>query len=92
MRDKHRSDSVVYGLYEWFALVNNQIDVLSTVCAVGEVIWVPLSFTFNDGFKYEVWGLSTSFDPAVFRVVRVLVSIRFISMERFFDDILMLFF
>jgi hypothetical protein len=86
MRDKHKADSVVYGLHEWFSLVNNQIDVLSTVCAVGEVIWVPLSFTFNDGFKYEVWGLSTSFDPAVFRVVRVLVSIRFISMERFFDD------
>ena len=86
IRDKHKSDSVVYGLKEWFAQANNQIDVLSTVCAVGEVIWVPLSFTYNNGFNYEVWGLSSSFDPAVFRVVRVLVSMRFISMERFFDD------
>jgi hypothetical protein len=85
VEDKHEDEPVIYGLWEWSCQLTNQLDTIAVISAAVEVIWVPL--TFGSGFRYEVWGVGADwFDPAVFRISRVLISARFISMERFFDD------
>ena len=83
VEEKHADEPVIYGLCEWISQVTNQLDTIAVTSAAFEVIWVPITF---GAFKYEVWGFGPWFDPAVFRVIRVFVSARFISMERFFDD------
>ena len=80
--ERHYDEPVIYGLWEWICQVSNQLDTLAVGSAAFEVIWIPYTF---GSFRYEVWGFGVTFDPAVFRVIRVLVSARFISMERFFD-------
>jgi hypothetical protein len=82
---RHYDEPVIYGLWEWICQISNQLDTVAVGSAAFEVIWTPISFG-EAGFRYEVWGFGLAFDPAVFRVIRVLVSARFISMERFFDD------
>ena len=85
VQEKHKEEPVIYGLWEWVCQISNQLDTFAIVTAAVEVIYVPI--TFSSGYRYEVWGVGLAlFDPAVFRVTRVLVSARFISMERFFDD------
>ena len=59
--------------------LSNAIDMAAAFTALVEIIWIPI--TFGD-FAYEVWGNGPLFDPATFRFLRVLVSIRFISMQR----------
>jgi len=57
----------------------NIIDLLASCSALAEIVWIPLSWGKP---AYEVWGMGTSMDPAVFRVMRILVAVRFISLQR----------
>ena len=57
----------------------NVIDLLAAFVALGEIVWIPLSWGKP---AYEVWGMGSFMDPAVFRVSRILVAVRFISLQR----------
>ena len=57
----------------------NIIDISAAAVALGEIVWIPLGWGKP---AYEVWGMSNLMDPATFRVTRVLVAIRFISLQR----------
>ena len=57
----------------------NIIDMLASCTALAEIIWIPLAWGKP---AYEVWGFGSSMDPAVFRVTRILVAVRFISLQR----------
>ncbi len=69
---------------EWIKSKANMIDVIAILTTFFEVLYVPTS---SGKFSYEVWGNGGSFDPATFRIFRVLVSIRFISMQRHFSGL-----
>merc|ERR1712100_406313 len=57
----------------------NIIDISAAAVALGGIVWIPLGWGKP---AYEVWGMSNLMDPATFRVTRVLVAIRFISLQR----------
>jgi hypothetical protein len=69
---------------EWIKSKANMIDVVAIMTTVFEVVYVPYS---AGKFSYEVWGNGSLFDPATFRIFRVLVSIRFITMQRHFSGL-----
>jgi hypothetical protein len=62
----------------WFNFANI-IDISAAFVALGEIVWIPLSWGKP---AYEVWGMGSFMDPAVFRVTRILVAVRFISLQR----------
>lgn len=68
----------------WLSLKANIVDVVAIMTTVFEVLYVPYA---AGKFTYEVWGNGALFDPATFRVFRVLVSIRFITMQRHFSGL-----
>ena len=57
----------------------NIIDLTAAGVALGEIVFIPLGW---GAAKYEVWGIGSLADPAIFRVTRVLVAVRFISLQR----------
>jgi hypothetical protein len=57
----------------------NVIDIAAALVALAEIVWIPLSWGAP---AYEVWGMGSFMDPAVFRVTRILVAVRFISLQR----------
>ena len=57
----------------------NIIDMTAAGVALGEIVFILLNW---GAAKYEVWGLGQLADPAIFRVTRVLVAVRFISLQR----------
>ena len=57
----------------------NIIDVFASCTALAEIIWIPLAWGKP---AYEVWGMGKSMDPAIFRVMRILVAVRFISLQK----------
>jgi hypothetical protein len=57
----------------------NIIDMTAAGVALGEIVFIPMSW---GEAKYEVWGMGSLADPAIFRVTRVLVAVRFISLQR----------
>ena len=57
----------------------NIIDITAAGVALGEIVIIPLGW---GAAKYEVWGMGSLGDPAIFRVTRVLVAVRFISLQR----------
>eukprot|EP00943_MAST-04B_sp_MAST-4B-sp1_P003572 g3572.t1 len=69
---------------EWLADKSNIVDVVAITTTFFEVVYIPYSW---GEFKYEVWGNTDFFDPATFRALRILVSIRFITMQRHFSGV-----
>lgn len=64
--------------YFWYNLAN-LIDVAACVTSLVEIIYVPYSWGEP---RYEVWGNGAWRDPATFRMLRIIVAIRFISLQR----------
>jgi hypothetical protein len=62
----------------------NLVDVVAITTTFFEVVYIPYSW---GEFRYEVWGNTDFFDPATFRALRILVSIRFITMQRHFSGV-----
>lgn len=58
--------------------VSNIIDVSAALVALAEIVWIPMQWGKT---AYEVWGMGGSMDPATFRVTRILVAVRFISLQ-----------
>eukprot|EP00949_MAST-11_sp_MAST-11-sp1_P000185 g185.t1 len=67
----------------WFTSLPNILDLLAVTASLTEVIIVPLD---QGGFRYEVWG-TPGMDHAHIRFFRVLVFLRFITMQRNFIGI-----
>ena len=70
----------------WFSEFANWIDLLSVAIALVEIIG---NATVFQAPKYQVWGwmgMSDKVDPATFRVLRVIVAVRFMLQQRFFKD------
>ena len=61
---------------QFFFNFANIIDMTAVGVALGEIVFIPLSW---GEAKYEVWGMGSLADPAIFRVTRILVAARFIS-------------
>jgi hypothetical protein len=59
--------------------VSNLIDISAALVALAEIVWIPMQWGKG---AYEVWGMGGSMDPATFRVTRILVAVRFISLQR----------
>ena len=59
--------------------VSNLIDISAALVALAEIVWIPMQWGKP---AYEVWGMGGSMDPATFRVTRILVAVRFISLQR----------
>lgn len=64
---------------QFFFNFANIIDMTAAGVALGEIVFIPLSW---GEAKYEVWGMGSLADPAIFRVTRILVAVRFISLQR----------
>lgn len=64
---------------QFFFNFANIIDMTAAGVALGEIVFIPLSWGAP---KYEVWGMGSLADPAIFRVTRMLVAVRFISLQR----------
>jgi voltage-gated potassium channel Kch len=69
---------------EWMKDKANLVDVVAITTTFFEVVYIPYSW---GEFRYEVWGNTDFFDPATFRALRILVSIRFITMQRHFSGV-----
>ena len=69
---------------EWLRDKSNLVDVVAITTTFFEVVYIPYSW---GEFRYEVWGNTDLFDPATFRALRILVSIRFITMQRHFSGV-----
>jgi hypothetical protein len=68
---------------KYFSECSNIFDVFAVFISVGEAMYLPVLL---GGPLYEVWGNPTG-DPAIMRAFRLLVTIRFISMQRHFSGL-----
>jgi hypothetical protein len=71
---------------DWFSTFANWVDLLSVATALLEIIANAAMF---GAAKYQVWGwmgMTNGPDPATFRVLRVVVAVRFMLQQRFFKD------
>lgn len=69
-------------LKDYFLSVANIFDIGAVCVSISEVIAIPILIG-EPG--YEVWG--GGFDPGVMRFLRILVTIRFITMQRHFSGL-----
>ena len=71
---------------DWFSDLANWIDIIAVVTALIEIIGNVISFDGDS--RYQVWGWMwvRSVDPATFRILRAVVSIRFMLQQRHFKD------
>lgn len=71
---------------DWFSEFANWVDLLSVATALLEIIANAAMF---GAAKYQVWGwmgMASTPDPATFRVLRIIVAVRFMLQQRFFKD------
>ena len=68
---------------KYFKTCSNIFDIFAVVVSVGEAVYLPVLL---GGAMYEVWG-NPWWDPAVMRAFRLLVTIRFITMQRHFSGL-----
>ena len=67
----------------YFRTVSNLFDIFAVFISVGEAVYLP--FLLGSPL-YEVWGNPWG-DPATMRAFRLLVTIRFITMQRHFSGL-----
>ncbi len=67
----------------YFSQPSNIFDIGAVVISCGEAVYLPILL---GGPYYEVWGNPWG-DPAVMRFLRILVTIRFITMQRHFSGL-----
>jgi len=65
----------------FFLNYTNILDMVTALVCVIEVIYVPLAWGAP---KFEIWGNGLLTDPATIRFTRLAVFLRFISMQRHF--------
>ena len=65
----------------FFLNYTNILDMITAFVCVIEVIYVPLTWGSP---KFEIWGNGLLTDPATIRFTRIAVFLRFISMQRHF--------
>lgn len=66
----------------YFTTISNVFDIGAVCISIGEVVMIP---TLIGESGYEVWGSGA--DPGVMRFLRILVTIRFITMQRHFSGL-----
>ena len=66
----------------WLLDWTNLVDIAAVLCALFDLIYLPLSF---GGFQYDTWGVTGR--PSQFRVTRIFVSLRLFAMERQFTNV-----
>ena len=67
----------------YFRECSNVFDIFAVFVSVGEAVYLPVLL---GGALYEVWGNPIG-DPAIIRFFRLLVTIRFITMQRHFSGL-----
>jgi hypothetical protein len=68
---------------KYFHSCGNIFEITAVIISLGEAIMIPILL---GGMLYEVWGNPIG-DPAVMRAFRLLVTIRFITMQRRFSGV-----
>jgi hypothetical protein len=66
----------------YFTTISNVFDIGAVCVSIGEVVMIPI-FIGEPG--YEVWG--SGGDPGIMRFLRILVTIRFVTMQRHFSGL-----
>ena len=71
---------------DWFSDLANWIDIIAVLSALIEIVGNVVNFDGDP--RYQVWGWMwvRSVDPATFRILRGVVSIRFMLQQRHFKD------
>ena len=69
-------------LKTYFMTISNIFDIGAVCISIGEVVAIPILIGESG---YEVWGSGT--DPGMMRFLRILVTIRFITMQRHFSGL-----
>ena len=67
----------------YISTCSNIFDVFAVFISVGEAVYLPILL---GGPLYEVWGNPWG-DPSTMRFFRLLVTIRFITMQRHFSGL-----
>lgn len=73
----------LFTVRSFFRSCANLFDVLTVLISLGEAVCIPIIL---GGMLYEVWGNPIG-DPSIMRAFRLLVTIRFITMQRRFSGI-----
>jgi hypothetical protein len=73
----------LFTVRSFFRSCANLFDVLTVLISLGEAVYIPIIL---GGMLYEVWGNPIG-DPSIMRAFRLLVTIRFITMQRHFSGI-----